>query len=101
MRSLIVNADDFGQSRCVNAGVVRAQERGIVTSASLMVRWPASVQAGSYVRRHPQLSVGLHFDIGEWAYRNDEWVPLYVVVPPDDHRAVADELTRQLASFHR
>ena len=44
-RSLIVNADDFGQSRGVNRGVIEAHERGIVTSASLMVRWPAAESA--------------------------------------------------------
>ena len=41
-RSLIVNADDFGQSPGINSGVIRAYEEGILTSASLMVRWPAA-----------------------------------------------------------
>src|SRR5439155_11307284 len=54
-RSLIVNADDFGQSEEVNAGVFEATERGVVTSASLMVRWPAAEQAVSYVRENPRL----------------------------------------------
>ena len=45
-RSLIVNADDFGQSPGMNRGTIAARERGIVTSASLMVRWPAAAVPG-------------------------------------------------------
>ena len=41
---LIVNADDFGQSHSVNSGIIAAYEGGIVTSASLMVRWPAAAR---------------------------------------------------------
>ena len=44
-RHLIVNADDFGYSRGVNRGIIEAHERGIVTSASLMVKQPASEEA--------------------------------------------------------
>ena len=48
---LIVNADDFGQSPGISEGIVEAVDRGIVTSASLMVRWP---DAGEAVRRWRQ-----------------------------------------------
>ncbi|HSS51126.1 MAG TPA: ChbG/HpnK family deacetylase, partial [Thermoanaerobaculia bacterium] len=41
----------------------------------------------------------LHFDLGEWAYRDGAWVRLYEVVPPDDPAAVADEAARQLVAF--
>ena len=51
-RLLIVNADDFGLSPGVNAGVIEAHERGIVTSASLMVRWPRREQAAAYALEH-------------------------------------------------
>src|SRR3954454_12076531 len=91
-RSLIVNADDFGQSPGINRGVIAAHERGIVTSASLMVRWPSAGEAAAYARDHPELSVGLHVDFGEWAYRNETWVPVYQVVETDDGAAVADEV---------
>ena len=37
MKKLIVNADDFGRSPGVNAGTLEAHERGIVTSATVMV----------------------------------------------------------------
>src|SRR5919199_1733575 len=98
-RALIVNADDFGLSPGINAGVAAAHERGIVTSASLMVRWPAAGEAAAYARAHPALSLGLHVDLGEWAYRDGAWVQLYQVVPEDDRAAVAEELSRQLAAF--
>ena len=100
-RRLIVNADDFGQSDGVNRGVIEAHQRGIVTSASLMVRWPASEAAAQYARNQADLSLGLHVDLGEHAFRNGRWVRLYSVVPPDDRRAVADEVARQLATFRR
>ena len=100
-RYLIVNADDFGQSPGVNRGIFEAHQHGIVTSASLMVRWPAAAEAARYSREHPSLSLGIHVDLGEWAYREETWVPLYEVVPVDNIEAVKNEVARQLASFRR
>jgi predicted glycoside hydrolase/deacetylase ChbG (UPF0249 family) len=100
-RYLIVNADDFGQSPGVNRGIIEAHEKGLVTSASLMVRWPAAAQAAAYGQAHPDFSLGLHVDLGEWAYRDGTWVEVYQVVPPDDRAAVAEEVSRQYAAFHR
>jgi len=65
-RLLIVNADDFGLSDGVNRGIVEAHERGIVTSASLMVWHDAARAAAAYARGRPQLDVGVHLDLGEW-----------------------------------
>jgi chitin disaccharide deacetylase len=98
---LIVNADDFGQSAGINRGIITAHRDGIVTSASLMVRWPAAAEAAVYARKHPSLSVGLHIDLGEQILRAGEWVPLYSVVPVQDERAVRDEISRQLGLFDR
>ena len=69
-RTLIVNADDFGLSPGVNAGVARTHEEGIVTSASLMVRQPAAEEAAAYARATPALGVGLHVDLGEWVWQD-------------------------------
>jgi predicted glycoside hydrolase/deacetylase ChbG (UPF0249 family) len=100
-RRLIVNADDFGQTAGVNRGVIEAHERGVVTGASLLVRWPAAVEAAAYARTRPALSVGMHVDLGEWACRGGEWVAVYEVVPRDDAAAVAAEVERQLGEFRR
>jgi predicted glycoside hydrolase/deacetylase ChbG (UPF0249 family) len=101
MRQLIVNADDFGLSSGVNRGIIEAGEKGIVTSASLMVRQPAAAAAAEYARRTTAISVGLHLDFGEWVFRNGEWVPLYSVVSTEDAAEVSDELARQLREFER
>jgi predicted glycoside hydrolase/deacetylase ChbG (UPF0249 family) len=100
-KHLIVNADDFGLSYGVNRGIIKAHEHGIVTSASLMVRWPAAPEAAVCSREHPDLSLGLHVDLGEWTCRNEAWVPLYEVVPVEDSAAVSDEVSRQLSTFRR
>lgn len=97
---LIVNADDFGQSLGVNGGVIGAHESGIVTSASLMVRWPAAAEAAADSRKQPKLSLGLHVDLGEWMYRDGTWIALYEVVPLDDSNIVREEVARQLATFY-
>jgi chitin disaccharide deacetylase len=98
---LIVNADDFGQSFGVNRGVIKAYCGGIVTSASLMVRWPGAEEASAYAREHPGLSLGLHVDLGEKIFRDGEWAPVYAVVPLQDATAIRDEITRQLEVFCR
>lgn len=100
-RYIIVNADDFGQSRGVNRGVIQAHEHGILTSASLMVRWPAASEAAEYARGRPQLDVGLHLDFGEWMHHGGDWVFLYQVVDTDVAQAVADEVARQVQAFER
>jgi len=100
-RALIVNADDFGQSAGVNQGVIKAHEHGIVTSASLMVRWPASAEAAAYARTSTRLSVGLHIDLGEWTRRDGDWVALYEVVATGNAAAVVAEVDRQIESFRR
>jgi hopanoid biosynthesis associated protein HpnK len=60
VKALIVNADDFGSSREVNAAVLRAHREGILTSASLMVAEPHAEEAARIARDNPSLDVGLH-----------------------------------------
>ena len=60
MKSLIVNGDDFGASHGINIGVIEASEKGILTSASLMVDRPASEEAARLGAALSTLGVGLH-----------------------------------------
>lgn len=60
VKTLIVNADDFGLSREVNAAVVKAHREGILTSASLMVAEAHRDEATRLARENPGLDVGLH-----------------------------------------
>jgi predicted glycoside hydrolase/deacetylase ChbG (UPF0249 family) len=96
---LVVNADDLGLSAGVNRGIFEAHERGIVTSASLMVRWAGAKEAAAYARENPRLGVGLHLDLAEWECRDYEWVRLYQVVNLDDQAAVEREVERQVEAF--
>lgn len=99
-RVVIVNADDFGRSVGVNRGIIQAHEQGIVTSASLMVRWPDAEQAAAYAR-FASLSVGLHLELGEWTYRDGQWHARYEVIAPLTADAVRGEIRSQLERFER
>ena len=63
MKKLIVNADDFGFTRGVNAGIVRAFKTGIVTSATIMANGEAFEDAVESARANPGLGVGCHLAI--------------------------------------
>lgn len=82
MRGLIVNADDLGHGPTVNAGVIEAHERGIVTSASLMVRRAGAGPGAAAAEAHPRLGVGLHLELDG--------------VAPD---ALREEVAAQLRAF--
>lgn len=59
-RELIVNADDFGWSRSVNAGIALAHSSGIVTSASILAPGAAFADAAALALATPSLDVGVH-----------------------------------------
>jgi hopanoid biosynthesis associated protein HpnK len=60
---LIVNGDDFGQSRSVNLAIMRAHQEGILTSASLMVNEHYAQEAVDLAQQCPNLAVGLHLTL--------------------------------------
>jgi chitin disaccharide deacetylase len=60
MKSLILNADDFGMTRGVNHGIIRAHREGILTSTTLMANGPAFDEAVQLSAANPKLGVGCH-----------------------------------------
>jgi chitin disaccharide deacetylase len=60
MKSLIVNADDFGYTAGINAGILRAFQDGILTSTTIMASGPAFEDAVALVRANPSMDVGVH-----------------------------------------
>lgn len=62
-RRLIVNADDFGLSGTVNAGIEAAHRRGVLTSATLMANGPAFDEAVEMAKANPELGVGAHLNL--------------------------------------
>lgn len=60
MRSLAVNADDFGFTHDVNQGIVEAHVNGILTSTTLMATGAAFEDAVRLARQHPSLDIGCH-----------------------------------------
>lgn len=59
-RLLIVNCDDFGSSRDANNATLECFERGIASSATLMVPCPWALDA---VRRSTRYPVGVHLTL--------------------------------------
>ena len=91
-RLVIINADDLGLSEQIDRGIFEAHDRGIVTSASLLVDGPDAALVIQRVRERPNLGLGVHVafdDRGKW------------FVNVQDPRAVRRELDRQLDAFVR
>ncbi len=63
MKKLIVNADDFGISEGINAGIIECFRNGIVRSTSLMSNIPGFEKSVQLLKKEPDLSVGLHLNI--------------------------------------
>jgi chitin disaccharide deacetylase len=57
---LLLNADDFGFTRDVNAGVVHCHQAGILTSTTLMANGAAFDDAVRLSRENPTLDIGCH-----------------------------------------
>ena len=61
-RLLIINADDFGLSSGVDAGVRAAAAAGVVTSVSVLVRLATRDSVRALEDAAPQVGIGLHVD---------------------------------------
>lgn len=76
MKQVILNADDFGLTRGVNEGIIRAHREGILTSATLMANGPAFDDAIERAKANPKLGIGCHLVLsGGLAVAPREMIP--------------------------
>lgn len=61
LKYLAVNADDFGFTRDVNAGIAEGHLHGILTSTTLMANGVEFDDAIRLAREYPSLDIGVHF----------------------------------------
>ena len=67
MKYLIVNADDFGMTKGINEGIVKAMREGIVTSTSMVACGEAFDDAVKTARAHGIREVGAHLSLTEFS----------------------------------
>jgi chitin disaccharide deacetylase len=60
LKRLIINADDFGFTHDVNAGIVHAHRHGVLTSTTLMANGDAFDDAVRLGHETPSLDIGCH-----------------------------------------
>lgn len=85
IKYLIINADDFGLTKEINKGIIKAHKNGVVTSTSLMIDAAFAEEAVDLTNICPNLSIGLHFTLPN----EDE----------EDIKIIKKELDRQFNRF--
>ncbi len=108
---LILHADDLGVAHSVDSASLDALERGVISSASVMMPTPWVSEVAAWARAHPDHDLGLHLTLtSEWKhYRWGSVAPASEVrtlldstgvmaaeVQPVAQRAALDQVEREL-----
>ena len=74
LKQLIINADDFGRHKFINAAVEKAFRKGCLRSTTIMTGARYFDHALKIIKRNPNLGVGIHFTLANG----------YPVLPPEE-----------------
>lgn len=110
--NILFNADDFGLTKGVTDGIIKAHSEGVVGSTTLMMNGKATDYAVEQAKHHPTLDIGIHLVLtwgkpvsqrsvsslidenGRFKYRSN-----YVETEPPNLDEVKKEWTAQIEAF--
>jgi len=83
---LIVNCDDAGMCNAANLAAIEGQEKGQITSATIMIPCPWSSAIADYAKNHPDKDFGIHLThTAEWRFYR--WGP---IAPKEQVKGLCD-----------